>query len=70
MSLMTRLIKEEKIFYCPLKRNRQVEDSGGKRAYRAIATLSWIDEELWSGTPVKVKRIYMNKIPLLLNAGR
>lgn len=56
MPLMTRLIKEEKIFYCPLKKNRQVDDSGGEKAYQAVEMLSWTDEELISGKTVKVKK--------------
>jgi len=56
MPLMTRLIKEQKIFYCPLKKNRLVDDSGGAQPYRAIETLDWTDEELCSGKTVKVKK--------------
>jgi len=56
MPLMTRLIKEDKIFYCPLKKNRQVDDSGGEKPYRAIETLEWTPEELLSGKTVKVKK--------------
>ncbi len=56
VGLMTRLIKENKIFYCPLKKNRQVDDSGGKRAYRAIETLWWTPGELLAGKTVKVKK--------------
>jgi hypothetical protein len=56
MPLMSRLIKEDKIFYCPLKKNRQVDDSLGERAYRSIEMLSWTPEELLSGKTVKVKK--------------
>ena len=56
MPLMTRLIKEKKVFYCPLKKNRQVDDSGGANPYRAIETLTWTSEELLSGKTVKVKK--------------
>lgn len=56
MPLMTRLIKDGKIFYCPLKKNRLVDDSRGERAYRAIETLDWTDEELLAGKSVKVKK--------------
>lgn len=56
MPLMTRLIKEQKIFYCPLKKNRQVDDSGGKQPYQAIERLDWTAEELLSGKTVKVKK--------------
>jgi len=54
--LMTRLIKEQKIFYCPLKKNRLVDDSGGEEPYAAIETLEWTDAELLSGKTVKVKK--------------
>ncbi len=56
MPLMTRLIKEQKIFYCPLKRNRLVDDSRGTHSYRAIETLAWTETELLSGKSVKVKK--------------
>lgn len=56
VGLRTRLIKEQKFFYCPLKKNRQVDDSGGKQPYRAIETLSRTAEELLSGKTVKVKK--------------
>jgi len=54
--LMTRLINEAKIFYCPLKKNRLVDDSRGEQPYRAIETLDWTPEELLSGKGVKVKK--------------
>lgn len=54
--LMTRFIKEQKIFYCPLKKNRLVDDSFGERSYTAIENLIWTDEELRSGKIVKVKK--------------
>ncbi len=56
MPLMTRLIKEQKIFYCPLKRNRLVDDSLGEKPYTAIENLSWTDEEITTGKTVKVKK--------------
>ena len=39
-----------------MKKNRQVDDSGGKRAYQAIETLDWTAEELLCGKTVKVKK--------------
>lgn len=56
MPLMTRLIKEQKIFYCPLKKNRLVDDSGGEKPYTAIENLDWTPEELASGKLGKVKK--------------
>ncbi len=43
-----------KRFYCPLKSNRKVDDSGGERPYRAVSALEWSREELQSGKRVKV----------------
>jgi len=52
----TKLIKEEKIFYCPLKKNRLVGDSFGEAPYRTIETLAWAENELQQGKVVKVKK--------------
>ena len=51
------LIDEElnKIFYCPLKINRLVDDSGGVRPYAAIGKLEWSEDELKGGKRVKIK---------------
>jgi len=53
--IMTRLIKEEKIFYCPLKKNRLVDESHGARAYQALESLAWTPSEEQTGKTVKVK---------------
>ena len=44
-----------KTFYCPLRSNRQVDDSGGERPYRRVDTLDWSDEELKQGKRIKIK---------------
>ncbi len=49
-------MKEERVFYCPLKKNRLVDDSGGGRAYTAIEHLLWTGDELEYGKTVKVKK--------------
>ena len=54
-SLMTRLITAEKIFYCPVKKNRQVDESGGSEPYRAVETLQWTDAAEETGKTVKLK---------------
>jgi hypothetical protein len=45
----------KKTFYCPLKSNRQVDDSGGERPYRRVDALDWSDGELEQGKRIKVK---------------
>lgn len=51
------LIHEDlhKLFYCPLKSNRLVDDSGNTRPYRAVGDLDWSDDERKGGKCVKIK---------------
>jgi len=44
-----------KTFYCPLRSNRQVDDSGGERPYQRADTLDWSDGELRQGKLIKIK---------------
>ena len=44
-----------KIFYCPLKANRQVDDSGGAQPYRRVDSLTWTESEKEHGKLIKVK---------------
>ena len=46
---------DAKIFYCPLKSDRMVDDSGGARPYRQVADLEWSEQELQSGKLIKVR---------------
>jgi hypothetical protein len=46
---------DKKRYYCPLKSNRQVDDSGGERPYRRVDELDWGEEELERGKLIKVK---------------
>ena len=56
VELMKYIIKIEKIFYCPLKKNRLVDDSGATEPYTAIENLVWTFDELEHGKTVKVKK--------------
>ena len=44
-----------KIYYCPLKSNRLVDDSGGALAYRHVNSLSWREREAAHGKTIKIK---------------
>ncbi len=44
-----------KLYYCPLKDNRQVDDSGGTQPYRRVDSLVWSAAELEQGKEVKIK---------------
>jgi len=45
-----------KYYYCPLKRNRLVDEPAGQEDYQRIELLSWDKEELKSGKIVKIKK--------------
>ncbi len=44
-----------KRYYCPLKSNRQVDDSGGERPYRRVDSLDRSEEDLERGKLIKIK---------------
>ncbi len=52
---MTRLHKAGKFFYCPIKKNRLVDETRGQEPYRAVETLTWATEDEQQGKLVKVK---------------
>lgn len=53
--LMLFIDKLGKHFYCPLKDNRQVDDSGGTQPYRRVDALAWNADELQHGKPLKLR---------------
>jgi hypothetical protein len=44
-----------KVYYCPLKANRQVDDSGGLQPYQRVDTLAWSAVERERGKQIKIK---------------
>jgi hypothetical protein len=53
--IMLQIEQFGKIYYCPLKDNRQVDDSGGTQPYRRIDSLVWSETELQQGKTIKIK---------------
>jgi SRSO17 transposase len=45
----------EKIYYCPLKRNRLVDETGGKEKYQRIEQLEWNKSARLQGKSIKIK---------------
>jgi hypothetical protein len=45
----------QQVYYCPLKDNRQVEDSSGQQPDQRVDTLSWPAAELAHGQRIKIK---------------
>jgi len=52
--LMLLVERLNKIYYCPIKTNRQVDDSGGERKYRRADSLEWTADELAGGKQIKI----------------
>jgi hypothetical protein len=52
---MLQIEKFDKIYYCPLKDNRQVDDSGGSQPYRRVDSLEWTEAEQEHGKVIKIK---------------
>jgi hypothetical protein len=44
-----------KVYYCPLKDNRHVDDSGGTRPYQRVDSLEWTADALAHGKTIKIK---------------
>jgi len=49
-----------KFYYCPLKANRLVDDSGGKEAFRHVDSLAWSEQERAHGKVIKIKSFPKN----------
>lgn len=45
----------QKLYYCPLKDNRQVDDSGAAQPYQRVDSLTWTAAELAHGKTIKIK---------------
>jgi len=60
-SLMLYIDSLNKIYYCPLKNNRLVDDTFGQEKYKRIELLEWEQEELDSGKIIKIKGLPANK---------
>lgn len=50
-----------KIYYCPLKKNRLVDDSGGVEKYKSIEQLTWTTAEEEFGKIIKIKKFPKDK---------
>lgn len=59
---LMRLIEQlGKIYYCPLKKNRLVDDTGGVEKYQAIEQLNWTTREKEEGKLIKIKNFPADK---------
>ena len=54
-ALMLYIEDLQKVYYCPLKNNRQVDDSSGTQPYRRVDSLGWATDEQGHGKLIKIK---------------
>lgn len=59
--LMLLIDKLEKIYYCPLKKNRLVDDTGGIEKYQRIENLTWNSLEIQQGKLIKINKFPKKK---------
>jgi hypothetical protein len=53
--IMLTIEKYKKIYYCPLKDNRQVDDSNASQPYQRVDALIWTEAEKQYGKTIKIK---------------
>jgi len=53
--LMAQIDQLEKLYYCPLKTNRRLDDSGGSTPYVRVDELVWCTQQLQRGKLIKVR---------------
>jgi hypothetical protein len=53
--LMAQIDQLEKLYYCPLKTNRRVDDSGGSAPYLRVDELVWSANDLQQGKLIKIR---------------
>jgi len=53
--IMLQIEAMNKIYYCPIKDNRRVDDSGGTQTYRRMDELNWTERELQHGKKIKMR---------------
>ncbi len=57
MQVIKHIESLDKIYYCPIKTNRHVDDSDGKRKHQRVDKLQWTDEEQMEGKTVHLKKM-------------
>ncbi len=60
-TLMQYIDSLSKYYYCPLKKNRLVDDTGGREEYKRIESLNWSPSELEQGKIIKIKTFSKDK---------
>jgi hypothetical protein len=57
MQVLKHIASLNKLYYCPIKTNRHVDDSEGKREHRRVDKLEWTAEEQKEGKTIHLKKM-------------
>lgn len=57
MQVIKRVEALDKLYYCPFKTNRQVDDSEGEREPQRVDKLLWSNQELTAGKTIHLKKM-------------
>lgn len=58
--VMMHIDRAGKLFYCPLKSNRKVDESDGQNPYKPVSELAWFDDQMLRGKRVKIQGFPMD----------
>jgi Transposase DDE domain len=53
--LMLHIERLNKLYYCPLKDNRQMDESAGQQGYQRLDSLSWTESQVQHGKTLHIK---------------
>lgn len=57
MQVIKRIEALEKLYFCPLKTNRHVDDSEGEKEHRRVDRLCWTEQEQKAGKTIHLKKM-------------
>jgi hypothetical protein len=57
MQVIKHIQSLEKLYYCPIKTNRHVDDSDGERKHQRVDKLQWTEKEQKEGKTIHLKKM-------------
>jgi hypothetical protein len=54
------LIGQQKLFYCPIKSNRKLDDSQGSQPYKQVQEAFWTSTDIVAGKTIKLQKMPMD----------
>lgn len=54
------LLKEQKLFYCPIKANRKIDDTTGEQPYKQVQEAFWTTQDVKQGKTIKLHKMAMD----------